>query len=54
MHESPMHVDVFRRVDGTVRERLEAAFLDALSTHVRRDDAVRFDTPYVVITASRR
>jgi SAM-dependent methyltransferase len=53
-HESPMHVDVFRRVDADQRERLEAAFLDALRPHLRSDDGVRFDTPFVVITAGRR
>lgn len=53
VHESPMHVDVFRRVDGTRRERLEAAFRDALTPHT--DGAgVSFDTPYVVVSATRR
>ncbi len=53
VHESPMHVDVFRRVDETQRERLEAAFREALTPHAA-DDGVSFDTPYVVISASRR
>ena len=52
-HESPMHVDLFRRIDETQRARLQAAFRDALTPHT--DDAgVRFDTPYVLVTAIRR
>ncbi len=44
VHESPMHVDVFRRIDGTQRERLAGAFREALTPHAD-DDGVRFDTP---------
>jgi SAM-dependent methyltransferase len=51
--ESPMHVEVFRHVEGTQRERLEVAFRDALRPHVK-EGRVSFDTPYVVISASRR
>lgn len=54
LHESPMHVDVFGRLDGNLRERLAAAFLDALRPHVGDDGAVRFDAPYVVISAIHR
>ena len=52
-HESPMHVDLFRRIDGAQRERLEAAFRDALTPHAD-DGGVSFDTPYVVVSATRR
>ena len=52
-HESPMHVEVFRRVDATLGDRLANAFRDALAAHA--DDAgVGFDSPYVVVTATRR
>lgn len=54
MHESPMHVDVFGRLDGDIRERLAAAFLDALRPHVGDDGAVSYAAPYVVISAIRR
>ncbi len=53
LDESPMHVDVLRRVNPDQRARLEAAFRDALTAHTD-DDGVRFHAPYVVITASRR
>jgi SAM-dependent methyltransferase len=50
--ESPMHVDVFTRVDDVGRDRLTAAFTDALASH--RDGAgVRFGSSYVVVTATR-
>lgn len=51
--ESPMHVSVFARVEGTQRDRLLDAFRDALTPHAR-DDGVRFEAPYVVVTAARR
>ena len=51
--ESPMHVDVFRRVAGAQKDRLAAAFEDALRPHAD-GRGVRFDTPYVVVTALRR
>ncbi|GLP76987.1 SAM-dependent methyltransferase [Mycobacterium antarcticum] len=52
-HESPIHVDVFRRADHVQRDRLVAAFRAALAAH---DDGtgVGFDSPYVVVTATRR
>ena len=51
--ESPMHVDVFRRVTGGQRDRLVTAFGNAL--RARADgDGVLFDTPYVVVSAVRR
>ena len=53
-HESPMHVDVFGRLDGDQRDRLLAAFTDALAPHVRADGGVRVNAPYAVTTASRR
>lgn len=51
--ESPMHVDIFARVDGAQRAQLVEAFRDALLPH-RGSDGVRFDAPYVVVTAQRR
>jgi len=53
-YESPMHVDVFSRVDEGVGDRLQAAFDDALSAHLTDAGGVRFEAPYVVITAVRR
>ncbi|MBJ7339875.1 class I SAM-dependent methyltransferase [Mycolicibacterium sp.] len=52
-HESPMHVDVFGRIDDTQREHLAAAFSDALAPH-SDGTGVAFDTPYVVVSATRR
>lgn len=54
VHESPMHVDLFARLDGDQHDRLLAAFTDALTPHVGDDGGVRFDAPYAIITASRR
>jgi SAM-dependent methyltransferase len=51
--ESPMHVAVFARVEDAQRERLLEAFRDALGEHADAD-GVRFDAPYVVVTAQRR
>lgn len=51
--ESPMHVDVFAHVEDAQRDRLIDAFRDALTTH-RDANGVRFDAPYVVVTAERR
>lgn len=51
--ESPMHVDVFARVDGTQRDLLVEAFRDALSPHAGAG-GVSFEAPYVVVTAQRR
>ena len=53
-HESPMHVDLFGRLDGDQQDRLLAAFTDALTPDVGDDGGVRFDAPYAIITASRR
>lgn len=53
-HESPMHVDLFGRLDGDQHDRLLAAFTDALTPHVGDDGGVRFDAPYAIITATRR
>lgn len=50
--ESPMHVEVFSRVAGEQRDRLFGAFRDALRAH-ETSDGVRFDAPYVVVTARR-
>lgn len=52
--ESPMHVDVFRRLDDGVRHQLVAAFHEALSAHVDDAGAVYFGSPYLVVTARRR
>ena len=52
-NESPLHVSVFSNVDAAKREPLRAAFEAAMRAH--SDDAgVRFDAPYVVVTARRR
>jgi SAM-dependent methyltransferase len=53
-HESPMHVDLFGRLDGDRHDRLLAAFTDSLAPYVGADGGVRFDAPYAVITARRR
>lgn len=53
-HESPMHVDLFGRLDGDQQDRLLAAFTDALTPDVGDDGGVRFDAPYAIITATRR
>lgn len=53
LHESPMHVNAMHRADGAQRDRLEVAFRDALDPHVTTA-GVSFDTPYVVLSASRR
>ena len=51
--ESPIHVSVFGNIDAAKREPLRAAFEAAMRAH--GDDAgVRFDAPYVVVTARRR
>ncbi|KAA0098052.1 class I SAM-dependent methyltransferase [Mycolicibacterium sp. P1-18] len=53
-HESPMHVDLFGRLDRAAQDRLLSAFTDALTPDVGDDGGVRFDAPYAVITATRR
>lgn len=53
-HESPMHVDLFGRLNGDQQDRLLAAFTDALTPYVGDDGGVRFDAPYAIITATRR
>jgi SAM-dependent methyltransferase len=51
-HESPMHVDVFRRAEDR-HARLAAAFRTALEPH-SGVDGVSFDSSYVVVSARRR
>ena len=53
-HESPMHVDLFGRLDGDQQDRVLTAFTDALTPHVGDDGRVRFDAPYAIVTATRR
>ncbi len=53
VHESPMHVNVFRHVDEGQRNRLTAAFRDAIEPHTEAT-GVHFDTPYAVVSATRR
>jgi hypothetical protein len=53
-HESPLHVDLFGRVDDEQRTRLLAGFETALQTHADVDGRVSFTAPYVVVTARRR
>lgn len=50
--ESPMHVDVFARA-GAQRERLVEAFREAMTPY-DGTGGVRFDVPYVVVSAVRR
>ena len=52
-HESPMHVDLFKRVDDDQRRQLTDAFADAIRPHVTAD-GVAFDSSYVVVSAIRR
>jgi len=52
--ESPMHVDIYGRVDPAQREALTAAFDAALAEHLDRAGTVSFDASYVVVTAIRR
>lgn len=51
--ESPMHVDVFRGLDGGTRQELLEAFRVALLPHVD-GGAVAFDAPYAIISATLR
>jgi SAM-dependent methyltransferase len=51
--ESPMHVGTFGRADAGQRDRLREAFREALSEHATAD-GIRFEAPYVVVTATRR
>ncbi len=52
--ESPMHVSLFGNVAGAERDRLVAAFEEAMRTHAGADGIVSYDAPYVVVTATRR
>jgi SAM-dependent methyltransferase len=51
--ESPMHVTLLANVDAAQRQALLAAF-DAAWRAFADDTGVRFDAPYVVVTARRR
>ncbi|BBY28690.1 class I SAM-dependent methyltransferase [Mycolicibacterium sediminis] len=51
--ESPMHVDVFRRLEDARRDELIDAFRVALLPH-SVGGAVSFDAPYVVVSATLR
>ena len=52
--ESPMHVSLLGNVDGAKRDRLLAAFEDAMRAHADADGIVSYDAPYAVVTALRR
>jgi SAM-dependent methyltransferase len=52
--ESPLHVDLFSRVDAAQSQRLRAAFQSALYAHADADDRVSYEAPYVVVTARRK
>lgn len=52
--ESPLHVDLFSRVDAEQSQRLRAAFRSALQAYADVDGRVSFEAPYVVVTALRR
>jgi len=51
--ESPLHVDVFSRVEAEQSDRLRAAFQSALQTHADVDGRVSYKAPYMVVTARR-
>jgi 2-polyprenyl-3-methyl-5-hydroxy-6-metoxy-1,4-benzoquinol methylase len=51
--ESPLHVDLFRRVEAEQSERLRAAFQSALQAHADVDGRVSYEAPYLVVTARR-
>jgi SAM-dependent methyltransferase len=53
-HESPMHVSLLGNLDEAKRGELLAAFDDAMRSSANADGLVRFDGPYVVVTARRR
>jgi SAM-dependent methyltransferase len=53
VEESPMHVDVFGRLDDDQHSRLTSAFRDAFADHAD-SDGVHVDASYVVVTANRR
>jgi SAM-dependent methyltransferase len=52
--ESPLHVDVFSRVNAEQSGRLVAGFQSALQVRAGVDGRVSFEAPYVVVTARRR
>ncbi|RDH77638.1 class I SAM-dependent methyltransferase [Mycolicibacterium moriokaense] len=52
-HESPIHVSLLGSLDEATREKLLAAFEDAMRASVDADGVVTFDSPYVVVTAQR-
>ncbi len=52
-HESPLHLAAFARCDAAQRESLAEAFAATLREHIDADGAVRFDSPYAVVTARR-
>ncbi len=52
--ESPMHLAVFERAQGPQRDALIAAFDDAMRAHTDSRGGVSFDSPYAVVTATRR
>ena len=52
--ESPAHVDVLARVPEPQHVELIAAFDAAMRRHVDGQGRVAFDTPYAVVTATRR
>jgi SAM-dependent methyltransferase len=52
--ESPLHVDLFNRVDAEQSDRLRAAFQSALQAHADADGSVSYEAPYLVATAQRK
>jgi SAM-dependent methyltransferase len=53
-HESPMHVSLLGTVGVADRGRLRVAFEETMRAHAGADGSVSYDSPYVVVTASRR
>jgi SAM-dependent methyltransferase len=52
--ESPLHVDLFSRVDAEKSERLRSAFGSALTVHADAEGRVAYEAPYLVVTAQRK
>ena len=53
-HESPMHVSMLGSLDAGRRDRLLAAFEEAMAAHAASNGEVAFDAPYLVASARRR
>lgn len=54
LHVSPLHVAVVEGLTPAERAALRGRFVDAFTEHLDGDGAVRWSTPYVLVTARRR